>query len=191
MFRRALIDLILRSVQTDEVHGIRIADFGDPEHDFARHIRAALELIRTVDPRRFERVQRLRWIVNRASPDGAGWGAYHHLTRQCDIDFVPYEGVADDMIAVTYAGTIMHESTHCLLMERGCKYKGNARARHERICIREENRFCRRLEELRPGTAAWRIQEFDPERWNEAWNRSRFEHVKALWRRMEERGATA
>jgi hypothetical protein len=60
MIRRVLCDFILRWVQTDEIHGIRLVDFGKPEHEFTRHMRAALELIREVDPRRFAWVQRLR-----------------------------------------------------------------------------------------------------------------------------------
>lgn len=88
------------------------------------------------------------------------------------------------------ADQIVHESTHCVLTERSRKYKGKDLVRYERICIREENRFCRRLEAQRPGTAEWRIQEFDPKMWSEAWNMSTLQHWKALWQRMDERQAT-
>jgi hypothetical protein len=187
IIRRAITDAILRQLQTYVAHGIRIADFGPPEHQFTATIADALALIRDVDPLRWRRVQRLRWIVNMSLPLGAESGEYMHPARMCAIDFAPSPDHTPVELSLRSAGTIVHEATHCLLHERGCQYNKRNWRQHERICHREENRFYRAVEANRPHSAVHLISDFDETRWYPYWSLSRIERYRSTFQRMRVR----
>jgi hypothetical protein len=187
IIRRVITDAILRHLQTDVVHGIRIADFGLPEHQFAVTIADALALIRDVDPIRWCRVQRLRWIVNMSLAMGAASGEYRHAARMCAIDFAPSPDQTPAELSLRCAGTIVHEATHCLLHERGCQYNKRNWRQHERICHREQNRFYRAVEANRPHSAAHLISDFDETRWYPYWSLSQIDKYRSIFRRMQVR----
>ena len=129
---------------------------------FANHVEKALEMIRTVDPRRFRRVtNELRFIINNEL--WGSTGCYVRGIRACIIDYGRYDFTQDEQwYLVELARLIVHEATHGHLRSRGIPQSKKYRIRVERVCRAEENRFSRRL----GGVVDDHYVEFRPDFWN-------------------------
>ncbi|PZM15591.1 hypothetical protein [Rhizobium tubonense] len=159
-----LVDFtLLRLSKSTEVDGVWIGVFSDgDQHEVLSRVQGALALIKRHDANRYERViasfDRI-WI----SYLFGAVGRYLPEQKRCQLDplFVlssPIEFIAS---------TIVHEATHARLFNVGIPYSFENRHRVEKVCIRQEMLFARRIpeaEELRK-----RISEkllLDPEVWS-------------------------
>lgn len=167
--------LILRGMRRNEVgrfDGIGLADLRNHGDCFRQTIEESLCLIREHDPRRYARIRRfIHWIVNRVASKGSG-GGYDFSIRTCHVEFcddVP--GLARGALAAIYACILVHESTHGLVESLGIHYHGDDRARIERLCVKEQNRFAAKLVALDPGRYPARslLLDFEASAWQEYW----------------------
>jgi hypothetical protein len=111
----ALAKLSLRlqeGLAVGEFEGIRIAETKSaPAPHFVETITSALELLRLVDPYRFQRVKkRIKWIVNARLEDPIG-ARFHHRTFTCLIDYADQPGAEQQFLAAWYASVVVHEAT--------------------------------------------------------------------------------
>ena len=175
-----------RTSEVAVIEGIRLAD-GEASPHFGAAVPAAIRLIKDLDRRRFRRLQRhITWIVN--SPLPRGGGAYHHPTQTCRLDFTTTAPSSDtDYLAAAVATTLIHEATHALIESRGIRYIGDIRGRIERCCVREQNRFLRRLSQSRPDLAALLHKEFDEAEWHDSWTATPFQNMCDSVRRVRRR----
>jgi hypothetical protein len=139
----------------------------------------ALELVRSIDPRRFSRIRRhIRFIAN-FSPGYSG-ACYDSQTRSCKFLFKgPSQDDPDRMaFVVGYAKVLVHESTHGEILARRIPYTPALRARVERLCVKEENRFVAALKRTRPeiGDRFW--TEFDEGFWDPVWELTFFQKLR-------------
>lgn len=141
LYQRLSLAIIRRAAPSEIVAGIRVVDAMsiDAESDAAQRIGRALDLIRTRDPRRFNRIRRNipEVVVNTV------WGAAYDF--HLGICFIGHEDVkqgAPEWVALL----LVHESTHGELHRRGLELTAETHRRHEQICINEELRFARRLD---------------------------------------------
>jgi hypothetical protein len=154
---------------------------------FAVTVKAALDLIRKHDPRRFRMVLRhLRYIVNVEIVSG---GQYNHALRCCKIDFgrIPLDKAElySDWYLAWIACVIVHEATHGRLESRWFAYTPTTRVQIERICRAEERRFATRLYAAGYDFALDLVPEFDPRQWRIYWKSS----MRQRWEIMQQRYA--
>src|SRR5262249_2368855 len=99
----------------------------DLKTEFLTDLRAALDLIRTVDDRRYRRC--CHEIEIFAELPGIGIAAYQRPGRMMMVDYSQYlEMEGDYEWRLTYfAATIIHEATHGRLESRGFRYPVNRR----------------------------------------------------------------
>ena len=118
-----------------------IADLSVGDHDpivFDR-VRDVLDLIASVDSKRFHRLQRdvTRIFVTHY---GGAAGSYWSDLNACLLDWSDLGGNLHSA-----AMTLVHEATHARLEKAGIPYCDRLRERIERLCIREEIAFARQL----------------------------------------------
>jgi hypothetical protein len=113
----------------------------DRREEHIRTTRKAIDLIKSVDPRRFLRVQKeIRYIIifdnmkTRAS--------YNRATRTCSVSA---ETLLPDKVkkylVEKYAATLVHEATHGSMYSRRVPYTSETKKRIERLCEQEAQRF--------------------------------------------------
>jgi hypothetical protein len=173
-----------RRAEVARCEGIILADVRNTSSHFRNTYLAALQLIRDHDPRRFVRVQRhIHWIFNCHLP--IVMAEYDPGTRTCRVNF---EEPLDDQDLPLWAGfgacTLIHETTHGIVHARGIHYVAEFRARIERLCVEEENRFVRRLEHSRPELAHKLYHEFKESEWQGAWTASRWQVFSSLLKQL-------
>jgi hypothetical protein len=167
-----------------EFEGVALADIKRKSGHFQKTMELALTLVRKTDPRRFERVrEHIKWIVNcTLEQPGA---EYHKEFKSVRIDFEEPEEESDrDFSAGYWARSLVHESTHGLLISRGIKYTDELRCRIEAVCVREENRFLKHLADVQPELAKRLHREFDEQEWVFAWNATPKERISSLFSRV-------
>ncbi|WP_097140765.1 hypothetical protein [Rhizobium subbaraonis] len=167
-----LVDFaLMRLSKSTVVDGTWIGVFSDEDQDeVLTRVQAAFALIKTHDANRYKTViasfDRV-WI----SYLFGAVGRYLPELRRCQLDPVFVLSSPIEFIA----STIIHETTHARLFEFGLPYTYENRHRIEKICIRQEMLFARRIpeaEELRK-----RISEkllLDPEFWSKETSAERF-----------------
>lgn len=132
---------ILRASRQHSVLGIsvRAQVARDQEREALRRLTDALNLVRTIDPRRFERLRRdLSYVVLRPT----GGACYWVLSNACVLDL-------SDVLtrpASTTALMIVHEATHARLARAGMLPTARRRRRIEKRCLKEERCFTCLLE---------------------------------------------
>jgi len=171
--------------------GIRIADYtwrggGEAESTaaFVRLVTDALALIEQTDPRRFRLLQReVEFVANEMTHSGSS-GAYWRGARRCQIDFDREFGHRD--LAENYewwvaqiASLMVHEATHGRIYSHGVPYTWKNRARVERACHREQQRFAKRLRSDRYAFDEHFLPPFDASDWTPSWTF----HDLTGWRR--------
>lgn len=167
----------------DEVHSIQISEMKEPNEDFPYVIVAALELLRTTDPRRFKRVtHHLDWIINQYLPFETT-AQYQHWARACIIDFEKSWPERDLEFSAGYHATILiHEATHGYLKSRGIPYNESNRERVEALCVKEQNRWAASLIDQELGADLH--EEFEPKNWEIIWNAKPRTRFFSLMKRM-------
>jgi hypothetical protein len=167
------------------IDGVAICDMnisGHPDDGFLNLTHEAMELIKSVDPRRHRRVcRRLNYIVNMILISG---GDYDHKGKICNVDYAAHFATAyPEWNVRRYACLLIHEATHGVISAKGILYDKERRQRIEKLCHREEYRFAMRLE---PGWAEENIEPFDSERWKLYWEGSFQRKMGVLWNRIRE-----
>jgi hypothetical protein len=158
--------------------GIILADLRDRRHQtphFRDTILASLQLLQRVDQRRLKRVQRhIQWVTNYTLPRAGA--EYAHAIRTCFLEFQEPTAEFDIPYLIGwYACVLVHEATHGVIRSRGILYTPELRERIEQLCVREEQRFVRRLSAIDAGLAARLPHDFDPRDWNWYWHATPFE----------------
>ena len=170
--------------------GIILADFRNRRHQtphFRDTILSSLQLLQRADPRRFRRVQQhIAWITNCTLPRAGA--EYAHAIRTCYLEFQEPNGEFDIPYLIGwYACVLVHEATHGVIRSRGILYSPALRERIEQLCVREEQRFVRRLSAIDPELAARLPHDFDPRDWNWYWYATPFERFSLHMSRCFER----
>lgn len=107
----------------------------------------ALNLIHRIDHRKFVQVRRdmPRILVKREAKN-----RYWHITGTCVLKYPDLLQRSDARIALI----LIHEATHARLHRAGIRSWPHIRERLERVCIKAEYRFAKRLE-----AAGWNVQQ--------------------------------
>jgi len=134
---------------------------------------AALDLIQRVDPRRFARIQReIEFIVHSESLGSRG--TYKRAERTCYIDYSRFEFSDNtEWNLWLYASTLVHEATHGAIDSRFVGYTPRLRARIERLCHTEQQRFVRLADTPERSWSDSLLGPFDETRWHASWYRTR------------------
>lgn len=163
----------MRGNEVGRFDGIGIADMRNGGDSFRQTMQDSLMLVRQHDPRRYARIKRfIHWIANRVSSKGSA-GGYDFSIRTCHIEFYgEFPGLVRDAMVAVYACILVHESTHGLIESLGIQYCGDDRARIERLCVQEQNRFAAKLVALDPGRypASCLLVDFKASDWQEHWS---------------------
>jgi hypothetical protein len=139
---------------------------------------AALRLIKSVDSRRFRRLQReVSYIVN--SPLFA-FASYSRATKSCYIDYPtmnPDTESNPEWYSWWYASVLVHEATHGAIFSRLINYTPDTRVRIERLCHTEQRRFATRSDTPDRLWSEPMVGMFDEKRWHGTWH-------STFWRRF-------
>jgi len=154
--------------------GIRIVSHGRKEDagPFVNRVVKALAIIKEKDPRRFKRVQRLRFVVKSWTAAKDAVGCYNPIFRECVVDFDKITKLHKAwQRPESLAMVIVHEATHCLLSDLfGEPVDVDFQIRVEGICYREQARFMKKL--------GFKISaDFDETTYRQNWDRTRIERV--------------
>jgi hypothetical protein len=138
-----LIDrLALRLSTHKHVDALWVGTSENKPEPVLRRVEEALDLIKTYDRMRYERLTRdLERVWVRLLPDRLG--SFNGSLNACELDvrFVLAGSSTTDVIA----STIVHEATHARLHRCGVGYEEALRARVEAICLRREIAFAAKL----------------------------------------------
>ena len=135
--------IYLRCSFSRRFDGLWIGVFwGDNPEAALSRVEEALELIKTHDRRRYNRLMRDLERVWVRLLFGC-WGCYNSSLRGCELDrrFVTDARTTPELIATV----IVHEATHARLHAHGVGSEETMRARVEAVCIRRELAFTSRL----------------------------------------------
>ena len=134
--------LILRAAAWEQCEGVPVAvGVLSDEARLRRRVAEALRLLATHAPEDLTRIRQLMRGILVARLYGAN-AAWRQAPRLCVIS-PPYLTAETSTPAV--AATIIHELMHARLDALGFEYKGERRARIERICFRASQRFLEKL----------------------------------------------
>jgi hypothetical protein len=114
---------------------------GNDEEQIVAKVEAALRLIMRVDGRRYTVLsQYVQAVV--CTRGVVALGQYLRAARVClvDTDYIR-RTIEPEQLAVV----IVHEASHARLHRAGIRYGRNRESRIERICVREELRFARKI----------------------------------------------
>jgi hypothetical protein len=143
-YRPRLGDLIILRVfsRGEYVDGLWVG-IDDPKREpVAERLRAALVLIKTYDPLRYNRLTRdLKRIW--ATPLHGPRACFYYRLDACVLN--PRYVLDEAMTPELLASTIVHEATHARLWGMGFRYEEEARPRVEAICVRRELVFSAKL----------------------------------------------
>lgn len=126
------------------IHGVKVGVFLPewPAEVLFTKIRAALDLIRQFDASQLARMHQLVsgiLVIGNVGPLGA-WHQDNRLIKLRE-DHVG----KTDTHPIHIAATLIHETTHAWLHQRGYKYSPVYRRRMEAVCYRRERNFARRV----------------------------------------------
>lgn len=157
--RRLWLRLMLRASTKTRFGGLNLAVFGDDAEDKFAKLREACMLIKRTSPWRFSQIERdldVLFVVYRLG------ARYVPELRACMLGEEYLTRPAAEI-----AMTIIHEGTHARLWKCGFGYDVPVRERIERICVRMEVSFARRV----PGTEqmiAYALKQLAKPWWNTA-----------------------
>lgn len=134
------ITLRVRLSRKTRVEGftIHVANYLDDPGEFIERVAASLRLIRSIEPRRYQRIARdLQTLLI----SDLGVSSYSFITNVCTLD----QRLVRTKSAGTLALAIIHEATHARLYHNGIVTWRRIQGRVERACIHEEIEFTKRL----------------------------------------------
>jgi len=179
----------LRLMRATRFDGIRIVDLRKGGDSFEHTIAEALRLVREHDPRRYKRITRhIDWIVNELALSGGL--EYEKGTRVCSVEFYEATGIAQELLAAVYACGLVHEATHGAISSHGIPYDAEKRSRIERLCVKEQNRFVRRLAQADPERYPLELLhiDFDESDWKPAWTMNRWQKIRRALSQLRKEG---
>jgi hypothetical protein len=153
----------------------------DKAKSFVEMTKEALDLISKNDRKHFFRIkQEIKYIV----PGYISGAAYDRYTRTCTVDFQRYKFDKNyNWYLYSYAGMLVHESTHGYLDSKGIGYTSKNRIRIERICHNEENRFYSKIEYSLKDRL---MTKFDEKRWYYSWHSSILKKIQMVFNKYKE-----
>lgn len=165
-FRRAM-----KRYAGESVDGIKIVDMSlrrNVDHRFQVDTVAALQLIKSVDPRRYRRIQgEIEFVVN---GEGIRTASYNRPVRMCDIDYGRYDLTENpEWYLWWYATILVHEATHGAIFSRYIAYIPRLRVRIERLCHLEQKRFAKKADTNERAWSEALVGQFDEEKWHKSW----------------------
>jgi hypothetical protein len=151
--RRVVERWAFASAPRTDALGIQLQSFGQvrDSHELFAKITESLELIASVEPRRFRRLSRdIRRIV--VTPFARANAAYLPKSRTC---YVSHE-IAKKHSVANVAILLVHEATHARFEVSGVRHWPDRRARFERACVRAELAFADQLPRAQfPNIDSW------------------------------------
>lgn len=138
---QALSALLLRLYPRRRVEGLRITftDLDVNRDATVARLAEAFRTLRQVDERQLRAVKRyVRHVVV--------WGGHYTAYDQLGGIHLSSSHLVDLTDAVL-ASVFVHEATHLRLIKHRIKYHGHNRARIERVCVRQQADFLRKLPE--------------------------------------------
>lgn len=183
--RRGMNQSVLESVD-----GIKIVDTSlrrNIDQRFHVDTVAALQLIKSVDSRRYRRLQReIDFIVN---GEGFHFVSYNRPVKMCDVDYNQFDfSKHPEWYLWWYATALVHEATHGTIHANHIHYTPKLRARIERLCVTEAGRFATRADTADRVWSHTLVGEFDEKKWHKSWYATRWQRIKQLLSRiLEER----
>lgn len=135
------------------VHGVTVSSFGEGGEEFLSNIQRAINLVLEIDQRRFSRlVSNVHYVVDDALVGGAMSASYLFREKAVRIDYDPKLNPFElDKLTIRLAGILIHEATHGYLFSKLRFTSWKKWQRCEILCLREENRFYRKVEESQGG----------------------------------------
>jgi hypothetical protein len=139
--RRFFDGLFIRLSRNTKFDGLWIGVFSeDRDNELPRRVSEALQLIKTYDPYRYRRVLReIDRILVCLLPDNAA--AFVPELRRCLVDPRYIRSCSPEFLA----SAIVHEATHGALIRRNIGYSEELRHRVEKVCMRQELAFARKI----------------------------------------------
>jgi hypothetical protein len=138
--------VLLRFSDGEYVDGLWVGTLAIPGVDpggMNQRIKDALDVIRTSDAHRYDRLLRdLRRIWVKVQT-GGNTGCYNANLDACELD--PRYLRREDLSPSDIASVIVHEGTHARLQRRGIEFSESLRNRVEAICRGQEWAFSERL----------------------------------------------
>ena len=179
---------LLNQLALESVEGIKIVDISqrrEIDRRFHTDTVAALHLVRSVDPRRFRRLQReIRYIVNN---EAIPFASYDPVLKACNVDYGRHEATDNaEWYMWWYAATLVHEATDGAIFSRYIEYTAKLRSRIERLCHTEERRFATRSDTPERRWSDALVGPFDEQVWHDSWNLTYFQRVRRQWTRFRE-----
>ena len=153
------------------VDGIRIIDFSERakvDKRFLVDTVAALHLLKSVDCRRFHRIQReIKYIINW---ERLGFGSYCRPIRTCYIDYGRFRDHSDrEWNLWYYCATLVHQATQGAIYSRYVDYAPALRCRIERVCRTEARRFVTKCDGPDRQWSQALVGPFDEKVWRGNW----------------------
>lgn len=147
--RCAMNKFMFKKESVGSICGFTVASFGLEGEVFFQQIQKSIKLIQKNDPKRFLRIlSNVDYVVDDALIAGAMSASYLFRERAIRIDFDPAFHDLESMLDVYCAGILVHEATHGFLYSKVGIKSWQQWERCEIICLKEENRFYRKLEML-------------------------------------------
>lgn len=163
--------IYLRLSKNKVIDGLRVGVLSNEDgQEVLSRVQQALNLIKTCDPHRYNRVRReLKSILIIYLFGPAGSFSSEHRRCQLDVEFVMTS--RPEVIA----STIIHEGTHAYQFRRNIPYNEENRHRVEKACIRQEMAFAKKV---LGGDALIQSIEHELELPPEAWSRSALHELR-------------
>jgi hypothetical protein len=179
----------LRSSIKASIDGVELVDLSNDDTDDDAYLvvtQAALELIKSIDPRRYAVILReVKYIVNGGLNSLA---EYHRTNRNVEIDFGKFHVYVDapdyEQRLARYASTIVHEAIHGRIESFGILYTRETRVRIEKICVAQQHLFLSRWATGREDVPEL-VPKFDERNWHRSWHSNPVAEFRGLRRRYK------
>lgn len=146
----AFLSLAKSSQDSKIYRGVRIMHYGtkSEQEEFAHLIQQGLDLVFSIDLRRFQRILRNVELVTRKTPKSVRLAEANCRSHIIDINTSRLAlGVRETRAVEKCASILVHEATHIEINRRGIAYLPSNRRRIERLCRNEELRFARKVKD--------------------------------------------
>lgn len=142
VLQKLLEKLMLCTSASRRIDGLWVGCFDNDSAASLDRVAQALDLIKTCDRRRYDRLIRdleRVWVL--IIPGGIAH--FDYSIWACVLD--PRHVLDEANSPAGIAATIVHEATHARLWRRGIRYQEDLRPRVEAICFRSERAFAARI----------------------------------------------
>jgi hypothetical protein len=170
------------------VDGIKIVEMSQRSEVadcFKTNTVAALNLVKSVDGRRYRRLQReIQYIVNAELLAVAN---YSRPKKACYVDFGLVDTTGNpEWLSWWYASVLVHEATHGAIYSRLVDYTPALRVRIERLCHTEQKRFAAKSDGSGRLWSEALVPPFDESMWHDSWYSSFWKRNKEILSRLKQ-----